>query len=313
MSPPPATRCAFVAILGAPNVGKSSLLNRLVGAKVSIVTPKAQTTRRRILGITIRGPAQLCFVDTPGIFAAAGALERAMVEAAWKAGADADLLVLVLDAARGLDARARAVIEGLSRLKAPALLAINKIDLVKPPTLLPLTAEANRLHPFVETFYVSAETGEGVEELLDALAARAPEGPWLYPEDQLSDLSDRAMAAEITREKIFLQLRQEVPYATTVETDQWVESPDGREVRIDQTIYVERPGHKAIVIGKGGARLKAIGEAARRDLEAQLGRRVHLFLHVKLREDWREDPERWREMGLEPPPRRRGGGDGTRR
>ncbi|BCX17829.1 MAG: GTPase Era [Geminicoccaceae bacterium] len=300
MSPSEPTRAGFVAILGAPNVGKSSLLNRLVGAKVSIVTPKAQTTRRRIVGITIRGNAQLCFVDTPGIFAAAGKLERAMVEAAWKAAADADLAIFVLDAKRGLDGRSRAVIEGLKQVRIPVLLAINKIDLVKPPALLPLTAAANELHPFAETFYVSAETGEGIEELLDAVARRLPEGPWLYPEDQLSDLSNRATAAEITREKIFLQLRQEVPYATTVETDQWVESPDGSEVRIDQTIYVEKPGQKAIVIGKGGSRLKAIGEAARKDLEAQLGQRVHLFLFVKVREDWREDAERWREMGLEP-------------
>jgi GTP-binding protein Era len=300
MSPSEPTRAGFVAILGAPNVGKSSLLNRLVGAKVSIVTPKAQTTRRRIVGITIRGNAQLCFVDTPGIFAAAGKLERAMVEAAWKAAADADLAIFVLDAKRGLDGRSRAVIEGLKQVRIPVLLAINKIDLVKPPALLPLTAAANELHPFAETFYVSAETGEGIEELLDAVAERLPEGPWLYPEDQLSDLSNRATAAEITREKIFLQLRQEVPYATTVETDQWVESPDGSEVRIDQTIYVEKPGQKAIVIGKGGSRLKAIGEAARKDLEAQLGQRVHLFLFVKVREDWREDAERWREMGLEP-------------
>jgi len=293
-------RAGFVAILGAPNVGKSSLLNRLVGAKVSIVTPKAQTTRRRIIGITIRGPAQLCFIDTPGIFAAAGGLERAMVEAAWKAASDADLAILVLDAKRGLDARARAVIEGLAQVRIPVLLAINKIDLVKPPALLPLTAAANALRPFEDTFYVSAETGEGIEELLDSLARRVSEGPWLYTEDQLSDLSNRATAAEITREKIFLQLRQEVPYATTVETDQWVESPDGSEVRIDQTIYVEKPSQKAIVIGKGGSRLKAIGEAARKDLEAQLGQRVHLFLFVKVREYWREDAERWREMGLEP-------------
>jgi GTP-binding protein Era len=297
------SRAAFVAILGAPNVGKSSLLNRLVGAKVSIVSPKAQTTRRRIVGITVRGSAQLCFVDTPGIFAAAGELERAMVEAAWRAATDADLAVLVIDARRGLDGRSRAVVEGLGRVGRPALVALNKIDLVKPPALLPLTAAVNALHPFLETLYVSAETGQGCDELLDALAGRAPEGPWLYPEDQLSDLSSRAMAAETTREKLFLQLQQELPYAATVETEQWVESPDGSEVRIDQTIYVERPGQKAIVIGKGGARLKAIGEAARLDLEAQLGQRVHLFLFVKVREDWRRDPERWREIGLERPRR----------
>ncbi|MCX8099783.1 MAG: GTPase Era [Geminicoccaceae bacterium] len=299
------TRCAFVALVGAPNVGKSSLLNRLVGTKVSIVSPKPQTTRRRIMGITVRGDTQLCFVDTPGIFAAAGKLEKAMVEAAWRAAGDADLVVVVLDAKRGLDSKSRAVIEGLRGTGKPTLLAINKIDLVKPPALLPLTAEANALLPFVETFYLSAETGEGVEELLASLEARAPAGPWLFPEDQLSDLSNRAMAAEITREKIFLQLREEVPYATTVETEQWVESLDGKEIRIDQTIYVEKPGQKAIVIGKGGARLKAIGEAARADLEALLGARVHLFLFVKVREGWKEDPERWRELGLEPPGRSR--------
>lgn len=298
-------RCAFVTIIGAPNVGKSSLLNRLVGTKVSIVSPKPQTTRRRIIGITIRNRTQLCFIDTPGIFAAAGRLEKAMVEAAWRAAGDADLVVFVLDAKRGLDPKSRAVIEGLKGIRKPVILAINKIDLIKPPTLLPLTAAANALLPFDETFYVSAETGEGCEELLAALETRAPEGPWLFPEDQLSDLSNRAMAAEITREKIFLQLRQEVPYATTVETEQWVESPDGKEIRIDQTIYVEKPGQKAIVIGKGGTRLKAIGEAARKELEELLGARVHLFLFVKVREDWREDPERWRMLGLEPPRRSR--------
>ncbi|MCS6879682.1 MAG: GTPase Era [Geminicoccaceae bacterium] len=297
------TRCAFVAIVGAPNVGKSSLINRLVGTKVSIVSPKPQTTRRRIIGITNRGVTQLCFVDTPGIFAAAGRLEKAMVEAAWRAAGDADLVVLVLDAKRGLEPKSRAVIEGLKKIGKPVILAINKIDLVDPPVLLPLTAEANALLPFEETFYVSAETGEGCEELLGALEVRAPQGPWLFPEDQLSDLSNRAMAAEITREKIFLQLREEVPYATTVETEQWVESPDGKEIRIDQTIYVQKPGQKAIVIGKGGSRLKAIGEAARKELEQLLGARVHLFLFVKVREDWKEDPERWRMLGLEPPRR----------
>lgn len=297
------TRCAFVAIVGAPNVGKSSLINRLVGTKVSIVSPKPQTTRRRIIGITNRGVTQLCFVDTPGIFAAAGRLEKAMVEAAWRAAGDADLVVLVLDAKRGLEPKSRAVIEGLKKIGKPVILAINKIDLVDPPVLLPLTAEANALLPFEETFYVSAETGEGCEELLGALEVRAPQGPWLFPEDQLSDLSNCAMAAEITREKIFLQLREEVPYATTVETEQWVESPDGKEIRIDQTIYVQKPGQKAIVIGKGGSRLKAIGEAARKELEQLLGARVHLFLFVKVREDWKEDPERWRMLGLEPPRR----------
>lgn len=295
------TRAGFVALLGAPNVGKSSLLNRLVGAKVSIVSPKVQTTRRRIVGITMQGPVQLMFVDTPGIFEPGKRLERAMVEAAWAGAADADLVLVLLDARRGLDGDSRRVIEGVRKAGRTAMLAINKIDLVPPARLLPLIKEANQLLPFVETYPVSALEGDGCEELLAALAARLPEGPWLFPEDQLSDLSDRAMAAEITREQLFLQLAQELPYSTTVETEQWIASPDGSEIRIDQTIYVQRPGQKAIVLGKGGHQIKAIGAAARQELEQLLEARVHLFLFVKVRERWTDDPERYREAGLDFP------------
>lgn len=301
MSDTEPTRAGFVALIGAPNVGKSSLLNRLVGTKVSIVTPKVQTTRRRVIGITILGPTQVMFVDTPGIFQIQGKrrLEKAMVSAAWAGAGDADLVVVVMDAKRGLDADTRLVLKGLAEAKRPALLAINKIDLVKPPQLLPLIAAANGAATFEETFLVSATKGDGCAELLAAVARRLPEGPWLYPEDQLSDLSNRALAAEITREKIFLQLQEELPYSITVETEQWAEAPDGKEIRIDQTIYVLRDGQKAIVIGKGGQQLKAIGEAARLELERILGARVHLFLFVKVRERWQDDPERYREMGLD--------------
>lgn len=296
-------RAGFVALVGAPNAGKSSLLNRLVGAKVSIVSPKVQTTRRRVIGITILGPSQVMFVDTPGIFAPARGkrLERAMVSAAWTGAGDADLLLLVVDARRGLDGQTRHVLEGLREVSRPVMLVLNKIDLVKRTALLPLIAALNEAHRFEGTWLVSARTGDGCEELLKEVADRLPEGPWLFPEDQLSDLSNRAMAAELTREKVFLQLEEELPYSITVETEQWVESPDGREVRIDQTIYVRRDGQKAIVLGRGGRQIRAIGEAARLELEETLGVRVHLFLHVKVRERWLEDRERYREMGLDYP------------
>lgn len=297
--PASSTRAGFVAILGAPNVGKSTLLNRLVGAKVSIVTPKAQTTRRRIIGITVHGASQLMFVDTPGVFAPRRRLDRAMVKAAWAAAGDADLVLFVLDARHGLDEPAAAVLDGLQAVARPKLLVINKIDLVPHERLLPLIAEAHARHAFAATFLVSAATGDGCGDLLADLAARLPKGPWLYPADQLSDLSNRAMAAEITREKLFLQLQQELPYSITVETESWVESEDGREVRIDQTIYVLRDSQKAIVLGKGGRQIKAIGAAARQELEEILGARVHLFLFVKVRDAWLDDPERFREMGLE--------------
>jgi GTP-binding protein Era len=300
---PRATRCGFVAILGAPNAGKSTLLNRLVGTKVSIVTPKVQTTRRRVLGITVRGTAQLVFVDTPGIFAARPGrpLERAMVRAAWRGAEDADLSVLVVDARRGLDADTRMILEGLRERRAKAALMINKLDLVPPPTTLPLIRELDQSGRFERVFIVSALTGDGCDDLLSWLLEVLPEGPWLFPEDQLSDLSQRAMAAEITREQLFLQLHQELPYSLTVETDGWIESADGAEIRIDQTIYVQRPSQKAIVLGKGGHQIKAVGQAAREELERLLDSRVHLFLHVKVRERWPLDPERYRELGIDYP------------
>ena len=304
-APRPATegvqRAGFVVLLGASNVGKSTLLNRLVGTKVSIVSPKVQTTRRRVIGITLRGPAQVMFVDTPGIFRPKGRLERAMVQAALTGAADADLAVVVLDAKRGLDADSRLVLDGLKRQAPgrPALLAVNKLDKVRPPAVLPLIQAANESFPFAATFLVSALTGDGCEDLLDAVAQRLPEGPWLYPEDQLSDLSNRALAAEITREQVFIQLHQELPYSITVETEGWAESPDGGEIRIDQTIYVMRDSQKAIVLGRRGQQLRAIGETARKELERLLEARVHLFLFVKVRENWQDDPERYREMGLE--------------
>ena len=298
---PAPTRCGFVAILGAPNVGKSTLLNRLVGTKVSIVSPKVQTTRRRVLGITIRDGAQLVFVDTPGIFDPKKRLDRAMVDAALAGGSDSDVVVLVLDAKRGLDGRSKLVFERLAETNRRRLLVVNKIDLVKPHQLLPIIQEANAALAFEETFLVSAETGDGCEAVLDALPARVPEGPWLFPEDQLSDLSDRTLAAEITREHLFRQLKEELPYNLTVETDAWATAPDGAEVRIDQTIYVRRGSQKAIVLGEGGRMIKQVGEAARHELEELLGLKVHLFLFVKVREAWLDDPERYREMGLDFP------------
>ena len=306
MAEPPAsapTRCGFIALLGAPNVGKSTLLNRLVGTKVSIVTSKVQTTRRRVLGITVKGDAQLVFVDTPGIFQPRPGrrLELAMVRAAWHGAEDADRRILVVDAKRGLDADTRLVLEGLRERRERAILAINKLDLVRPPTLLPLIQKFNETGLFDRVFIVSALDGDGCDDLLEALADGLPEGPWLFPEDQLSDLSQRAMAAELTREQLFAQLHQELPYSLTVETDGWAESQDGSEVRIDQTIYVQRDSQKMIVLGKGGQQIKSVGEAARKELERMLGQRVHLFLFVKVRRKWLEDPERYQELGLEFP------------
>jgi GTP-binding protein Era len=296
---PSRRRAGFVAIIGAPNVGKSTLLNRLVGTKVSIVSPKVQTTRRRIIGITILRDCQVLFVDTPGIFAPRRRLEAAMVRAAAAGIADADLVLLLLDPKKGLDANTRLALAQLGKAARPAFLVINKIDTVAPPKVLPLIQAANEAYRFEATWIVSALGGEGCGELLDAVAGRLPEGPWLFPEDQLSDLSDRALAAEITREQIFLRLHQELPYSVTVETEGWAEAPDGSEVRIDQTIYVLRDSQKPILIGKKGQQLKALGEAARHELERVLDRRVHLFLFVKVRENWLDDPERYREMGLD--------------
>jgi GTP-binding protein Era len=294
-----ATRAGFVAILGAPNAGKSTLLNRLVGAKLAAVSPKAQTTRFRIRGIVLRGASQIVLVDTPGIFAPRRMLDRAMVKAAWSGAADADIALLLVDATAGLTDAVRMIVERLREAGRPLWLALNKVDLVAPPALLPLARDLNALAPFAETFMISAETGDGVERLLDRLAAAMPEGPFLYPEDELSDQPDRLLAAEIVREQIYRQTHEEVPYGTTVETESWEERADG-SVAIRAAVVVAREGQKAIVIGKGGARLKAIGAAARVELERELDRRVHLFLHVLVRERWDEERARLRAMGLEP-------------
>lgn len=292
------TRCGFVALIGAPNSGKSTLLNRLVGAKVSIVTPKVQTTRSRVRGIALAGSSQIVFVDTPGIFAPRHRLERAMVQAAWRGVADADLVVLLVDVAHGLDADVARILEGLGKTGRPAILVLNKIDRVARDVLLPLTRQLDAADRFTDVFMISALTGDGVDMLRARLAAHLPEGPWLYPEDQLSDMSERLLAAEVTREQLFLQLQQELPYELTVETEYWREKPDG-SVRIDQMVYVRRQGHKGIILGKGGQQIKAVGQAARLELERMLDRRVHLFLRVKVRENWTEDPARYRAWNLD--------------
>ena len=291
-------RCGFVAIVGAPNVGKSTLLNSLVGTKISIVTPKVQTTRSRVLGICMEGATQLVLVDTPGIFKPRRRLDRAMVAAAWGGAQEADLVLLLVDSAAGLDADTRAIVARLKAEGGKAILALNKVDAVKKPALLKLATHLDGVGIFTDTFMISALTGSGVPDLLAHLAGAMPEGPWLYPEDQLSDMPGRLLAAEITREKIYLQLHQELPYAASVDTETWKENKDG-SVRIGVSIFVERPSQKAIVLGKGGARIKAIGEAARIELEELLERRVHLFLFVKVRKDWGEDPERYRDLGLD--------------
>lgn len=294
-----ATRCGFVALVGAPNAGKSTLLNRFVGAKVSIVSPRVQTTRTRVLGITLRDHAQLVFVDTPGIFLPRRRLDRAMVAAAWQGAQDADLVVLLVDASRrNVDAETTAIISQLKAQGRPAILALNKIDLIRREKLLALAAQLNELGTFTDTFMISAATGDGADDLLVHVSQRVPEGPWLYPEDQISDMPMRLLAAEITREKLFLQLHEELPYAATVETEVWEEFKDG-SVRLQQVIFVEREGQKAIVLGRAGRRIKEIGLAARQELEQFLERRVHLFLFVKVRENWGNDPERFEPWGLD--------------
>ncbi len=298
------TRCGFVAIVGAPNAGKSTLLNALVGTKVSIVTPKVQTTRTRIIGIVIAGESQIVFVDTPGIFKPRRRLDRAMVEAAWTGARDADVVVHLVDAARaarrGIDDDTRRIVEGLKERKRMAVLALNKIDKVERPALLPIAAELDRSGAYEQVFMISALTGNGIGDLRDALADRLPAGPWLYPADQVADAPLRLLAAEITREKLFLRLAQELPYAIAVGTESWEERKDG-SVRIEQVIYVERESHKPIVLGKGGGRIKAIGTAARTELETLLDRRVHLFLRVKVAPRWVDDPERYRDLALDFP------------
>jgi GTP-binding protein Era len=297
---PAAQRCGFVALIGAPNVGKSTLINALVGAKVSIVTPKVQTTRSLIRGIAIEGDAQLIFVDTPGIFSPRRRLDRAMVGTAWGSTQDADLVALLIDSRRGLKEDDEKILQGLGEIRPPKVLVLNKIDLVDKLALLALTREANQHAGFAATFMISALSGDGVPDLKRWLAAHAPAGPWLYPPDQISDAPLRQLAAEITREKLYLRLHQELPYQSTIETEVWKELKDGA-VRIEQTLYVERESQRKIVLGKGGQTLKAIGTAARAEIAAAIEQPVHLFLHVKVREGWADDPERYRAMGLEFP------------
>ncbi len=297
---PSATRCGFVALIGAPNAGKSTLLNRLVGTKVSIVTHKVQTTRSIVRGIALHGPAQIVFVDTPGIFPPRRRLDRAMVATAWGGAKDADLVALLVDAARGVDDEASAILGKLAELRRPKVLILNKVDAVDRPKLLSLAAAANAKVAFDRTFMISALTGDGCDDLMAALAERLPEGPWLYPEDQVTDLPLRNLAAEITREKLFLRLHDELPYSLTVETTSWDDRADG-SARVEQTIFVTREGHRKIVLGKGGGAIKAISMASRADIAEAAERPIHLFLFVKVRENWGDDPERYREMGIEFP------------
>jgi GTP-binding protein Era len=296
----PVRRCGFVAVIGAPNVGKSTLVNALVGSKVTIVSAKVQTTRTVIRGIAIAGESQLIFVDTPGIFAPRRRLDRAMVAAAWSGAGDADIVALMLDARRGLDEEGGAIAAKLAGVSATRLLIVNKVDLVPKPALLGLVRDANDRMKFAATFMISALSGNGVDAVKQWLAANVPEGPWHYPEDQISDAPLRALAAEITREKIYLRLHQELPYRSTVETDVWKELRDG-SVRIEQTIYVERESQRKIALGKGGQVIKTIGVLAREEIAALIEKPVHLFLFVKVREGWGDDPARYREMGLEFP------------
>ena len=297
---PEASRCGFVAVIGATNVGKSTLVNALVGTKVSIVTPKVQTTRALIRGIAIQGQAQMILVDTPGIFAPRRRLDRAMVDGAWAGTRDADLVAVVIDASKGVEDDDEAIVKALAEVRVAKTLVLNKIDLVAKPKLLDLAQALNNQATFAATFMISARSANGVPELKDFLAAHLPVGPWLYPADQISDAPMRQFAAEITREKLYMRLHQELPYRSTVETETWKELKDG-SVRIEQTIYVERESQRKIVLGKGGQSIKAIGAAARADIAAALEHPVHLFLFVKVREGWADDPERYREMGLEFP------------
>ncbi|GAB5389755.1 MAG: GTPase Era [Alphaproteobacteria bacterium] len=296
---PPVTRCGFVALIGAPNAGKSTLVNQLVGAKVSIVTPKVQTTRTRVLGIVLKDDCQLCLIDTPGIFTARRRLDRAMVAAAWSGAADADAIVLIVDASRKLQAETKAIIKALKESGRPAMLALNKIDQIKREALLTKAAQLNEMFDFDATFMISAMKGDGVDRLTNHLAGLMPEGPWLYPEDEISDMPERLLAAEITREQVFLKLHDELPYAMTVETEEYKTQKDG-SIRIEQTIYVTRATHKAMILGKGGAKIKAISQNAREQLEAELDCRIHLFCFVKQREGWMDDSERYEAWGLDP-------------
>ena len=295
------TRAGFVALIGEPNAGKSTLLNRMVGAKVSIVTHKVQTTRTRIRGVAMEGQAQIVFVDTPGLFRPRRRLDRAMVKAAWGGASDADVIVLMIEAHRGMTEGVSAIIDRMRDVMPqgqPVALAINKIDRVKSEVLLALAEKLNEAFPFAKTFMISAEKGYGVKDLREWLAEQIPPGPWFYPEDQIADLPMRMIAAEMTREKLTLRLHEELPYQLTVETEKWEDKSDG-STRIDQIVYVMRDGHKGIVLGNKGETIKAIGSAARADISEFLGRTVHLFLQVKVRPNWLDEPERYSEMGLD--------------
>ncbi len=301
------THCGFVAVIGAPNAGKSTLVNALVGTKVSIVTPKVQTTRMPVRGVAIRGAAQIVFVDTPGIFKPRRRLDRAMVKSAWAGAGDADAVLVIVDAPAlaeeqsGLAARdTQMIVEGLKTSGRKTALVLNKVDAMKRAALLPLAERLNEQDVFSEVFMISALKGQGVDDLANWCAQAMPQGMWLYPEDQAADIPSRLLAAEITREKLYLRLHDELPYAASVETERWTEREDG-SVRIDQTIYVQREGQKAIVLGKSGQAVKAIGAAARKEMEALFGRRVHLFLFVKVRENWAESREHYGVIGLEYP------------
>ena len=294
------TRCGFVALIGSTNVGKSTLVNALVGSKVAIVTPKAQTTRALLRGIATDGAAQVILVDTPGLFKPKRRLDRAMVASAWSGAGDADVICVIVDAQHGFAEETPELLDRLKELRQPKALVLNKIDVVDKPSLLGLAQDANAHAAFNVTFMISALKGDGVDDLKHWLASAVPAGPWLYPEDQIADAPSRSLAAEITREKLYLRLHQELPYQSTVATEAWNERPDG-SLRIEQTIYVERESQRKIVLGKGGQTIKAIGAAARQEIAALFERPVHLFLFVKVREGWSEDPERYREMGLEFP------------
>jgi GTP-binding protein Era len=293
-------RCGFVALIGAPNAGKSTLLNQLVGAKISIVSRKVQTTRTLVRGIALQDNAQIISVDTPGIFTPRRRLDRAMVASAWGGASDADVVALLIDARKGIDDEVQEILRSLEGVKAKRVLILNKIDLVARPSLLELAAAVNETLAFAETFMISASNGDGVVTLKDHLAAMMPAGPWLYPEDQISEAPIRALASEITREKIFERLHDELPYQSTVETQSWEEKPDG-SARVEQTIFVTREGHRKIVLGEGGRTIKAISMAARKEISEAAEQKIHLFLFVKVRENWADDPEHYRTMGLEFP------------
>ncbi|WND01982.1 GTPase Era [Temperatibacter marinus] len=291
-------RCGFVALIGAPNAGKSTLLNALVGMKIAIVTHKVQTTRTQLRGIAIHENSQLIFVDTPGIFKPKRRLDRAMVSAAWQGADDAEIIALLVDARKGLSEDVERIIEGLEESGKKAILILNKIDLIKRDSLLALSTKCNEYDVFTETFMISALNSDGVTDLKSHLASAAQKGPWMYPEDDLSDVTMRVLAAEVTREKIYLRLHDEIPYAITVETEKWKELKDG-SVRIEQVVHVTRDSHKQIVIGKGGSMLKKLGSMAREELEETMGRRVHLFLHVRVTEKWQDDKTMYQDMGLD--------------